>query len=311
MNAIYFRSLALLISLQPISGSQLIAQQDSSGRLRFSGLVVDMQLRAVDDWNSYADSQIFQKHVSDELLNSSFHDSVTGIGQAVSMHPTYYSMPFTLGFRLTGDRPIKDQKTIEVHAGLRFGGDRALTRSQLRMYNDTLSATFDQNTQATVYEINRHKMSYFFVIESKKVLVPFGVSLFSNRNKLVFFSAGVEISPGLNFAYTYYGYYDHYYSQITRRSDESPPPLSEGPYSHHQLESASSRRPVRGIGFTGYAAFPVSINIRFSEKNTMFRKFALSLSLAPGFHFRSNKFHANVGGRLLNINAGFRYVLID
>jgi hypothetical protein len=64
---------------------------------------------------------------------------------------------------------------------------------------------------------------------------------------------------------------------------------------------------ISGIGFVGYAAIPLTTNLRMSKNLTARRHFSASASLAPGFYYESNKFSSPQSNFVFNASLGLRY----
>ena len=77
--------------------------------------------------------------------------------------------------------------------------------------------------------------------------------------------------------------------------------------SFKSVEMNQTVNKINGIGFVGYAAIPLTTNLRMSKNLTARRHFSASASLAPGVLYSNNKFTSAQSSFILNASLGLRY----
>ena len=276
----------------------LRAQTDSLKRFGFSALSVEMQLHVRGQYYNAVSHEDFEKFVkNDGLLNRTATQKNT-LGYSFSNHNFF---PGLFSARAFFDvKPAKGFKR-QAFVGISLGRIQQLELSYLNSVYDTTGITYGIDNYTV--NVDAYQSAYSYEISSTKILVPLGLNFITSRQKVFWFSAGVELCPGITAFNRYTSQYAKSKSQYVLDAFSSYNKVSSysRSFGSERLESSQTNKRLGGIGFTGYATIPFTMNVN------VFKKIGLFATLAPGYYFTADKFNGSHSFFFVNACAGLRY----
>lgn len=284
----------------------LTSQTDSLKTFRFSALSVEMQLHVRGQFSNTAMHEDFQRFVkNDDLLNrTTAQKNNTGYGLS-----TYDFWPGLFSTRAFFDLAPAKGFNRQAFIGISFGRVQQLELSYLNRVYDTTDITYGINNYTVNVDV--YQSAYSYEISSAKILVPLGLNFITNKQKTFWFSAGIELCPGITFMNVYTSNYEKTRSQYVLDAFSSYSKINSYSRSFDRdvIESGHTRKMIKGAGFNGYAALPLTMNINLPKKAGFLKKFGVFATLAPGIYFTANKFNGSQAFFFVNTCAGLRYSL--
>jgi len=282
------------------------AQIDSINKIKLSSIGLELLFITSAEFSNKTTREQLQKFApNDKILNQVPATATVSGGY---FYRNYFPGIFSAKafFDLKPYKKFKSQFFI----GLGYGNEIVSTLSYYDSFYDTNSVYVDQVTNKRLYLVDEFQNQYQFSIVSKKILMPFGIQVISNKNKRFWFSTGIEICPGISFSNVY-----NAYSQIINYSLILNETSSYNNYNSYSrdftnikiINSEQSKKNIPGIGFTGYLSVPFTINMRVSKKLRFLNHLHLYSSMAPGFFLSANRFSKTRTNFILNLTGGIRY----
>lgn len=282
------------------------AQGDSLRKLHAVGVQLDFGL-VTNGYNRSSQQQLRARVPGEQLLDtdlSGFEGPGQGVGANVSF-PGHLSGRVVFGKMLA-----KKNRHLELFLGFRYGNSAQTSAYYSKGSYDTTGTYVNQATGRKIYTVDKTTRSYDFSISAKQVTLPFGLSLTSDKNKRVWLSTGVELSPGLIFSNSFSASSDLYIEHLTL--DENSKLDRYDTYTLGDFETANlgrSKKHLGGTGFTGRITLPQAIYIRLSRRIPVLDRMNFMASLSPGFYMNMNKYTGNAKGLALDLGMGLRYNL--
>lgn len=196
----------------------------------------------------------------------------------------------------------------EGFIGIRFGSNSVSSAFYSKTTRDTNAIYVNAANNDKLYSVTQYNDNYFYSISSKQIMVPIGINLTTNKNKRFWFGAGLEVSPGISYANTFSANHNLNTTELLLNSSSTYDKYdSYSTSSFKSVEMNQTVNKINGIGFVGYAAIPLTTNLRMSKNLTARRHFSASASLAPGVLYSNNKFTSAQSSFILNASLGLRY----
>jgi hypothetical protein len=270
--------------------------QVDSFRLKVSAITLDFHILAEPEHSKETSLSDFRDFVQgDPLLDQTLPEKTNGIGIQPPDNALFF--PATLGIRLFS--AVKDKNT-EAYAGMRIGKRRENSLSFLEQITDTVSSGTNQSGEF-VFTAQDYTIAHYFQVTSTVLQFPVGIQYTGNRARMLWFSAGAEICPGITVDYKYKAYFSKGYSTNEYRIDPNTGIKNATSRSAGTtLGSFSSGRKLRGVGFAGYISLPLVINFR------PLKQLGIFLQAAPGYFFSDSRYIRYRSSLVLIMNAGFR-----
>jgi hypothetical protein len=270
--------------------SWLGAQQDSSHKLRISGLQLGMNVGFLGGYKSF-DLQDLQKLMpNDPLLFQDFSgfDKYRFTG-------SNFSAGF--GFRIFAQVPAR---RIELSLGV-IGTDAEASSLTYTKKNIVVSDIYvSQQGKDTLLKVRELTDYYNFRLNSSIVYIPFGIHLHTRKDRYIWAAAGLELAPGM-VRYTYYS--DKSHTEYVATVAPSTPTNNYYRYYDYQggiYTGNSNSKGLSGSYFTTYLSVPFSVNARFSKKIRIIKNIHLHAEVAPVFCYTASKYQPSP------VNGGFR-----
>ena len=291
----FVRQLLLLTILLNIG--TLFGQKDSS-RLKISAVTLEFNLMAeVESYTSEANLSEFRSFVKDDPLLS---QDLTGATNGFGLTPSgkIYNLPATIGFKLFSNLR---HKNMQIFGGLRMGVRRERFLSFLEHVSDTTVMSFSQNGEF-FFTIDDFRIAHSFQITSTVFQLPFGIQYTGDRRRRLWLSVGAELGPGITAAHRYEGFFSKGYSTSEYRIDPATGEKHLISFGRQTLFAEySTRKKLKGIGFTGYFSVPVTINFRPLKRLSIYGQ------IAPGYFFTDSRYIDPRASAILVLHAGLRY----
>ncbi len=278
------------------------AQSDSLKKIRFSA--VQLRFNMVGSRYQVSTRENYQSFIkNNEILNQ----DVTGFKHDQSARVHNYSSYIALA-AMADIRTQKKFPGIELTFGLNFGQSIVSSAYYSKTDYDTTGSYYNSTKNEVLYTVNENNNNYIYEVRSQQLFLPIGLNLVSNKKKWVWFSAGLELSPGISFANVFSAKKGLYTSELILYSNSRLNDIRTYTNTNHSSGAwVTSETKVGGLGFAGYATFPLSVNLRLAKRIRFLKHVSLSASLAPGFYYGKNKFSMSSSGTIMNSALSFRY----
>ena len=279
-------------------------QRDSACKFRISGFQLDMSLLGAAS-NGGTQEKLQKVVYGNELLNRDLSGYTTGQGGRSANFDGHFSM------RVFAELPTQMKHArLEVFAGFRFGSVTLSTTYYYKDNYDTTGVYINPANNAKITTANDYYSGYTYSFVSNQLSLPFGLNISSNKKKRFWFTAGMELCPGINFSSQFEAYHNvSTTGLILNENSQLSNYSSYNRTSYTQGASEFSSKALKGVGFVGYATLPLSINIRLAKKINWLKHFNWTGSIAPGVYVSENKFSGTNNGAILNLATGIRYML--
>lgn len=291
----------LVFILACVLGSKAQTKTDSSKNIRLSAVIIEMHgiLTSNTANNNQAD---FQKYVqNNELLNK----DLSTFSQNVGSTSTDFSGMFS--GRIFFEFQKVKRFNLETFIGVRFGSDVLATATYFKSESNTVAKYVNPANNDSLIEVATFNTSYHYQINSQRLFIPLGINISSNKTKRLWFSVGVELSPGITFNNNFGAFYMLTKTTSIYDPSTSKPVNNYSSGSYETLDSKSSQTRLKGIGFESYMALPLSMNLRLSKKIKFLKHLNLNSALAPGVLVVKNKFAGAKTNFITNASLGLRY----
>ncbi|MBA2613250.1 MAG: hypothetical protein H0U95_14875 [Bacteroidetes bacterium] len=289
-----------VLILASVLGLNAQIKTDSLKRFRLSGIIVEMHgiSNRETSNNNQAD---FQKHVqNNELLDKDLTAYSTYSGYNLNFEGMFSARAFFECQKAKRHNP-------EVFIGLRYGNAVLAGASYFKLETKTVATYINPVNKDSLQEVDLYNTSYRYQINSKSLFIPLGINIATNKTNRLWFSAGVEISPGITFNNTFSAYYLLTKNKAIYEPNTSTPFSANAQGATEILDSKYSNTQLKGVGFEGYLALPLSANLRVSKKIKFLKQLNLNGALAPGFFVSKNKFASTQTNFIANASLGIRY----
>lgn len=280
----------------------LAAQTDTLKPIRLSGIRVDLSTNFATGHSAVTQKKYQEIVSNDEYLNRDFG--------GYESQGYYYSNGYggMTDIRFYGALAGRGKIAREVFIGLRYGRENTSGLGFNKTIYDTIGRYVEPNTKDVQLNILTTDLYYNFVINSHKLFIPLGLNLTTNKTKYVWFTAGIEFVPSLNFGYTFNSSYDRHSREIfIREGDSIRYDNSFTNYSNTIFTSSKRETKLSGVGLGFYLATPLSANLRFSKSVRFLKHLNLSVSLAPAFVYVRSKYSGSSYAAAAYVSAGLRY----
>jgi hypothetical protein len=291
----YFIIFGILFSLC------LSAQTDTSKKTRLSGLQLTFGTMYSSGFNTMdlSDYQTFIK--SDTLLYTDFNYYTKGQNFGSNFLGTF-------SFRAFADVFGKGKTKKEISVGVILGGELS---SQLSYHKSRIEVTdvyFSLVNKDTLLRIKEYNSYYYFGLRRNKLFVPLSLSFTTNKQRWFWFTAGIEVAPGVSFGYEYNGS-----NSETQQEATVKPHMSESEYYRYyerdtyKYKSVYHNERLKGIGFAFYSSLPVSMNIRCAKRIPFLKHLNFTGNIAPVFVYSSDKYTGTTSGFGVSGSLGLRW----
>lgn len=280
------------------------AQNDSLKKIRFSGVQVDMGTHYFPDYKQLG-QQDYKGFVKNNKL---LYTDLSGYKEQNGYYYSSYEGLVGLRFFAT----VQDSKKLkkEIHIGLRYGQESNIGLLLNKASQDTVSEYRSGNNE-TYYKIRTIDNNYNFGIISQKLILPLGINLTTNKDKRVWISYGVEVSPFINFRYQFQSYYGVAYNYTLVKQGDSltdPGNLSSTNNGFREYYSGTAENTdLSGVGYGAYLSLPFSFYLHPFLKAPFLKHINLMGSITPGFVYSYSKFYGSTTAGGVNFAVGVRY----
>ena len=190
----------MVLILASVLGSNAQTKTGSLKKFRLSGVIIEMhgisKLDATN--NNQAD---FQKHVNNnELLDKDLTNYSTYSGYNVDFAGMFSARAFFECQKAKRHNP-------EIFVGIRYGDDVLASASYFKSETKIVATYKNTTNNDSLIEVETYNSSYNYQINSKRVFIPVGLNITTNKTNRLWFSAGVEVSPGVTFNNTFNAFY--------------------------------------------------------------------------------------------------------
>jgi hypothetical protein len=277
---------------------------DSIKKIRLSGVGLESQFIFQQGYINTANQEDFKKFVTNnKLLDKDLngYTSASGFGRSTDANGLICVRAF---FELGQGKKLRREGFI----GIRFGSNSVSSASYSKTTRDTIAVYVNTANNDKLYSVAQYNDNYFYSISSKQIMVPVGINLTTNKNKRFWFGAGVELSPGISYSNMFSANHNLSKTELLLNSSstyDKYDSYSSTSYKNVQMDQTLNK--ISGIGFVGYAAIPLSTNLRLSKNINARRHFSASATLAPGIFYSNNKFTSAQSNFILNASLGLRY----
>ncbi|PBQ32177.1 hypothetical protein CNR22_10470 [Sphingobacteriaceae bacterium] len=280
------------------------AQKDSLKKIRFSGIQADIGTHYFPDYKQLS-REDYQKFVKNNKL---LYADVSGYKVQNGYYYTSYEGLVGLRFYAT----IQDSRKLkkEVHMGLRYGQESNIGLSLNKSTHDTV-AVYTSGNNETYYKIRTTDNNYNFGISSQKLILPLGFNFTTNKDKHIWISYGVEVSPFINFKYQFQSYYStSYIYTLVKQGDSlmSPENLTTNNSRFNtSYYGGSERTKLNGVGYGAYLSLPFAVYLHPFLKTRFLKHINLMASITPGLVYSYSKFYGSTTAGGANFAVGVRY----
>lgn len=293
-----------IVFLLLLFSTRLISQSDSSKKIRFSG--VQLELNGIGVFNSTnMDLQNFKNlNPTDSLVNKDFSKYGGGYGNNSSFNGIIAGRVFL-------SLPKKYKLGIDVYTGFIFYKSSLGSTGYYKSKKDTTNFFIGiyPNTNQGFYQFNETNYGYNFDLSATFIQLPFGINFNTNKQKRFWFNFGLEFAPGLTFNHTY----TSVYSKNSREYLSDPANNNVGfetfSTRFSSSESYITTKKLGSIGFVGHLTAPLSMQIRCSKRIKFLKHLNLVSTIAPGVYLTSNNYSGTKTNVTTNLILGLRYNL--
>ena len=291
----------LVLILASVLGSNAQTKTDSLKKFRMSGIIVELDGIANRE-TSNNDQASFKKYVqNNDLLDKDL--------STFSRYSGGFSTDFNAMFSARVFFQLQKAKRFhpEVFVGVRFGSDVLASANYFKSESQTVATYFNPANNDSLLKVDVYNSSYYYQVNAKRLFIPLGINITTNKTNRLWFSAGVELSPGITFNNNFSAFYSlTRYSAIYDPATSKPVnAYSSGTY--EDLDHKFSYTSLKGVGFESYMSLPLSANLRLSKKVKFLKHLNLNTSMAPGFFVVKNKFVGTQTTFIVNTSLGIRY----
>lgn len=197
---------------------------------------------------------------------------------------------------------------LEFSTGIDFGTSVVASAYYNRNTYDTTGIFINPSKNDSLLVVNEYGDNYYYQVESRQLAIPIGLNITSNKNRRLWISAGLELSPGIIFASVFSANYTKTTTELLLKPNSAL--TSYGNYGSHSLSDIQTvNSKVKGAGFIAYATVPLSINLRASKKIDHLKQLNIAVSAAPGLYYTNNRFAGTTSSFIFNTSVGIRYNL--
>jgi hypothetical protein len=290
----------LVLILACVLGSNAQTNTDSLKKFRVSGVIVEMHGISKRDATTEAQGD-FQKYVkNNELLDKDLSSFSNYTGYNIDFN----AMP---SVRVFFECQKAKKHNPEVFIGLRYGSDVLASASYFKLETKTIATYINPVNNDSLIEVDTYNTSYHYQVSAKRLFIPVGINISTNKTNRLWFSAGVEVAPGITFNNTFSAYYLLSKNTAIYDPNTSTPVNANAYGTNENLDYKYSDTQLKGVGFEGYLTLPLSMNIRISKKVKFLNHLNLNAALAPGFFVAANKFAGTQTNFIANASLGIRY----
>ncbi len=280
------------------------AQTDSLKRFRISGFQLDLAFMGS---NSDAVSrEKFKAFVHEnELLNRDLSGYRTGLGEPAQNINGYTSAKVYATVFFGHHK----SKKAEVFAGLRYGSTSLASAYYSKNNVDTTGIYVNQANGTKLIKADEYYSGYNYTIDASNILLPIGIRVSTNQKRRFWFSAGIELAPGILFNHALQA--SHVVTKSELILNENSALEQHNTYTRGRMSPVlveSSHKRLSGVGFNGYATAPLSASLRLSKRVKFLEHLNLTGTLAPGAYVNRSRYSASTG-LVLNTALGIRYNL--
>ncbi len=280
------------------------AQNDSAGKLAFSGFQIEIQGPVTFREHTFSKEQLMALNTGDPLINQSFDGY-----QNIYYYHQGTTVNFTGAFAARAYFSVKTKKIpyLDFYAGLSSGSANIGSLSFFRQITDTMDIFSNQLGQ-NIYKTRRITHYNYFGVNSRKTLFLLGLNAGTNKQRWVWLTAGVELAPGLLHHYNY-----HSHSFYSEDHFLVPEGTNTPIFSHMSIYSTGNtasqiNKNIPAAGFYLQGSIPLSINIRLAKKIPILKNLHATFQAAPGFIFaKDNVYGTRSQGAIFTL-AGIRYL---
>jgi hypothetical protein len=263
--------------------------QDSIKKIRFSGLSFDIGQFGTSDKGNLTLDDYKKISPDDELLNTSLtsYSSSAFFGE-----PQGFNNFFAPCVKAYFDYKLFKRVNTELFIGIKY---RSHIFSGFRFYNtEEVFTPFVnyQNTKA-YNEIIKTTDQYSFGLVGKQIFIPVGLNITTKKSRRFWFTAGLELAPGLSFAYQYRSMYwvDKSVSLLDASKIQNQNYNYQSGYTVNSEQNIYSQRieNINKLGFAFYAGVPLSVNLRLSKHVKILKNINANASISPGCYYSTSK----------------------
>lgn len=280
------------------------AQRDSLKKIRLSGIQLDLgpALFAEFKQREQADYQRYVKN--DPILNDDLSN--------YKRQPYYFlfnSFDALVGGKTYMD--INDGKKFrkELFIGLKYGQEYGSGAYYNGALYDTIGTYTDGASGNKVYELAKQEISYSFDTRAQKLILPFGINFTTDKKRVFWITAGIELAPALNFKYEFISRKQvSHYTVFVREGDTLN---SNNNYTSSRINAnvrtESRKTQLGGIGYGFYASLPFSVYLHPFKRAAFLKHMNLLVSVAPTYMYSYSKYTGAYSGVTMSMACGLRY----
>lgn len=287
-------------------GNNVYSQTDTLQKNRFCGIMAEFGFMSNTKSVALQIEDYKKAAPGDALLNQSFS----------GYEKNYYfvepqghqQLPF-FGLKAVFDFQRNRKLNSEISIGLRYRNNIVSSLSYQRENTDTLGLFSSLQSSAQFYQITTKRQAYSFAITASQIFLPVGFNFATNRNRIVWFTFGVEVAPGIIFNQRYRSMY--YVNTETFFAEPRSMPADKTYFNMNNDQKILSKTIIslEQPGFSIYAAIPITINFRVAKKPKVLKHINLTASFMPGINYDISKYSGALISPFLSANLGVRYSL--
>lgn len=251
-----------------------------------------------------ASQEDYKKIVSDNDLLKADYSSYTKSPAGWFMSRGFYGMP---GIKLYADLGGKKYKK-EIYIGLNYSKELVSSLYFSRESIDTLGTYVHSSNNKVLYDVLTTYDNYQFSIQATRIMIPIGFNFTTNRDKVFWLSAGVELAPTFSGAYRFTTWHS------TQQVEQLMEPGTKLQYNsgYRNFENSrgqqhTSQTAISGMGYGFIVSTPFSIYLHPFKKQRFLKHFHPGLSLTPYFGLAKHKYTPLSTGFGAAASLGLRY----
>lgn len=196
---------------------------------------------------------------------------------------------------------------LDVYAGLAYG---SISLGNAGFYKESFdtSDVFSNGSGQNVFEINLNVVYNHFGVQAQKTNLIIGLNTGTKKHRWFWFTAGLELSPGLLFGYKYHSYSFYKQEKYLVSENNTDPLFYFPPRSASGGTTSEMRKSINKTGYYINGALPLTMNIRLSKKIKVLKQLHFSMQMAPGFIFANDQIGGKHSQFAFFTNVGFRYM---
>lgn len=230
-----------------------------------------------------ADPEMYRKSVpGDKNLSRAFSESKAVLMKfpGAGIYTFSYHRPYRKTPRFTTNIGLSHREALLAENS--FWGDSS------RVVDSYTSSTSGQ--QILLHEF--HREMYQFVVSAMQINLPVGIRISTDREKLLWFQAGFELSPGLLYAIRFNSLHMNYNQYVAAPAGETPQEPDRVSYALQHSDSVPKidiSETLPGAGFVCYAGFPLTMYLRGPRSEKFYGRFHILLTCQPMYMYRNTR----------------------